>query len=103
MSVPKLTVKLRIKNGVPFAIETLTGLQFRCGICGKVYWHREELDRHLLTEQAGNIDMKKLQFPEVDKNIAVRVIYTQDIRDLTNPQYPRLAKGDKLLKIDERK
>lgn len=103
MSVPKLTVKLRIKNGVPFAIETLTGLQFRCGICGKVYWHREELDRHLLTEQAGNIDMKKLQFPELDKNIAVRVIYTQDIRDLTNPKYPRLVKGDKLLKIDERK
>jgi hypothetical protein len=98
MSVPKLTVKLRIKNKVPFAIETLTGLQFRCGVCGKVFWHRDELDRHLQNEASA--DNKKLQFPELDRNISVRVIYTQDIRDLTNPKYPRLVKGDKLLKID---
>lgn len=100
MSVPKLTVKLRIKNGVPFAIETLTGLQFRCGVCGKVYWHREELDRHLISEKSNLTDNNKLQFPELDKNISVRVIYSQDIRDLTNPKYPRLVHGDKLLKLD---
>lgn len=100
MSVPKLTVKLRIKNGVPFAIETLTGLQFRCGVCGKVYWHREELDRHLISEKSNLADNNKLQFPELDKNISVRVIYSQDIRDLTNPKYPRLVHGDKLLKLD---
>lgn len=97
MSVPKLTAKLRTKNKVPFAIETLTGIQFRCGVCGKVYWHRAELDRHLDTEKS--TDYKKFQFPELDRNISVRVIYTQDIRDLTNPKYPRLVKGDKLLKI----
>ena len=101
MSSPKLTVKLRIKNGVPFAIETLTGLQFRCGVCGKVYWHREELDRHLEMEIGSTVDYKKLNFPELDRNISVRVIYTQDIRDLTNPKYPRLVRGDKLLKIDQ--
>ncbi len=100
MSVPKLTAKLRTKNKVPFAIETLTGLQFRCGICGKVYWHREELERHLETEDSTTVDYKKLQFPELDRNISVRAIYTQDIRDLTNPKYPRLVKGDKLFKID---
>ncbi|PJA95958.1 MAG: hypothetical protein CO129_08970 [Ignavibacteriales bacterium CG_4_9_14_3_um_filter_34_10] len=94
MSVPKMTVKLRIKNGIPFAIETLTGLQFRCGVCGKVFWHRDELDRHLLHETPS--DSNKLQFPELDKNINVRAIYSQDIRDLTNPKYPRLVKGDKL-------
>lgn len=98
MSVPKVTVKLRIKNGVPFAIETLTGLQFRCGICGKVFWQREELDRHLLHEKSG--DSKKFQFPELDRNISLRVIYTQDIRDLTNPKYPRLVRGDKLFTKD---
>jgi len=100
MSVPKLTVKLRIKNGVPFAIETLTGLQFRCGICGNVYWHREELDRHLEQERGVKVDIKKLQFPELNRNISLRAIYTQDIRDLTNPKYPRLVKGDKLFTKD---
>jgi len=99
MSVPKLTAKLRIKNGVPFAIETLTGKQFRCGICGKVYFHREELDRHLKRETPP--ESNKFEFPRLDRNISVSVIYSQDIRDLTNPKYPRLARGDKLLKLDE--
>jgi uncharacterized C2H2 Zn-finger protein len=99
MSGPKLTVKLRTKSGVPFSIETLTGRQFRCGVCGNVYWYRKELDRHLEIEKS--VNYTKLQFPELDRNINVRVIYTQDIRDLTNPKYPRLVRGDKLLKIDE--
>jgi len=98
MSVPKVTVKLRIKYGIPFAIETLTGLQFRCGVCGKVFWHRDELDKHLLRETPA--DSNKLHFPELDNNISLRAIYTQDIRDLTNPKYPRLVKGDKLFKKD---
>ena len=98
MPVPKLTAKLRIKNKVPFAIETLTGQQFRCGVCGKIYYHRDELDRHLQLER--NKEVKKLQFPELDRNIRVSVIYTQDIRDLTNPRYPRLVRGDKLFKLD---
>ncbi|MEW6005288.1 MAG: hypothetical protein AB1695_08240 [Stygiobacter sp.] len=103
MSAPKLNVKLRIKNGIPFAIETLTGLQFRCGVCGKFFWYREELEKHLSTEQSSNFNYKKLAFPELDKNISVRVIYTQDIRDLTNPKYPRLVKGDKLFIKDHNK
>ena len=97
MSVPKMTAKLRIKDNVPFAIETLTGKQFRCGICGKVYWHRDEFDRHLAHEKYTGTE--KLQFPELDRNISVNVIYSQDLRDLTNPKYPRLVKGDQLLKI----
>ncbi len=99
MSCPKLTAKLRIKNGIPFAIETLTGLQFRCGVCGKVFWHREELDKHI--EKESPVDSKKYQFPELNKNLDVRAIYTQDIRDLTNPKYPRLVRGDKLLNLNQ--
>lgn len=99
MSGPKLTAKLRVKNKVPFAIETLTGQQFRCGVCGNIYYHREELDKHLEHEQ-GN-QFKKPHFPELDRNINVSVIYTQDIRDLTNPKYPRLVRGDQLLKLDQ--
>lgn len=98
MAAPKLSVKLRIKNGIPFAIETLTGLQYRCGICGKVFWQRNELERHIANESP--VDSKKYQFPEINRNISVRAIYVQDIRDLTNPKYPRLMCGDKLLKIN---
>lgn len=103
MSAPKLKVKLRIKNGVPFAIESLTGLQFRCGICGKIYWHREEFEKHIEKEDTSKVNINKLQFPEFDKNISVSVIYTQDIRDLTNPKYPRLVKGDELFKLQDNK
>lgn len=95
MAALKMTVKFRLKNKIPFSIEYLSGTQFRCGVCGKIYFSRDEIDMHLLKEKLNaNI---KLQFPELDKNLDVRVIYTQDIRDLTNPKYPRLKKGDDIL------
>lgn len=95
MSAPKLTAKFRIKDKVPFSIETLSGKIFRCGLCGIIFFSRDELEHHLPTEK-GNIK-ENLKFPELDRNISINVIYTQDIRDLTNPKYPRLTKGDKLL------
>ena len=94
MAALKMTVKFRVKNKIPFSIENLSGTQFRCGLCGKIFFSRDEIDAHLSSEKLTNYD--KLQFPELDKNISVRVIYTQDIRDLTNPKYPKLKKGDKL-------
>lgn len=96
MAALKITVKFRLKNKIPFSIEKLSGTQFRCGICGEIYFSRDEIDRHLLKEKFN--ENNKVQFPHLDKNLDVRVIYTQDIRDLTNPKYPRLKKGDKLLK-----
>ena len=96
MSAPKLTAKFRVKNNVPFSIETFSGKIFRCGVCGKIFFSREELDSHLPSEK--NKDCKELQFPDLDRNIAINIIYTQDIRDLANPKYPRLQKGDKLFK-----
>jgi hypothetical protein len=97
MSAFKLTAKLRIKDEVPFSIETLSGRQYRCGICGKIFYKRDKLDRHLQTEKGKKY--KQLLFPEINRNISVSVIYTQDIRDLTNPKYPRLTKGDMLFKL----
>lgn len=96
MSALKLTAKFRMKNQVPFSVETLSGKQFRCGVCGKVFYSREELEKHLPYEKGKNYD--NLSFPELDKNVDLRVIYTQDIRDLTNPKYPKLKKGDRLFK-----
>ncbi len=102
MAALKMTVKFRMKNKIPFSIENLSGTQFRCGVCGKIYFSREEIDRHLIKEKIS--EDAPLQFPELDKNLDVRVIYSQDIRDLTNPKFPKLKKGDKLFieKDDER-
>lgn len=98
MSAPKLTAKFREKNKVPFSIETFSGRIFRCGVCGNIFFSRDELDKHLIREK--NTTYDQLKFPELDKNLTISVIYSQDIRDLTNPKYPRLQKGDKLLKKD---
>lgn len=98
MSAPKLTAKFREKNKIPFSIETFSGRIFRCGVCGNIFFSRDELDKHLTREK--NTTSDQLKFPELDKNLTINVIYSQDIRDLTNPKYPRLQKGDKLLKKD---
>ena len=95
----KISAKFRMKNGVPFSIEKLSGTQFRCGVCGKLFFDRESLDFHLEREK---YDYKmELAFPKITGNISVKVIYTQDVRDRTNPKYPVLHKGDKLLNIDK--
>ncbi|MGQ9643804.1 MAG: TFIIB-type zinc ribbon-containing protein [Ignavibacterium sp.] len=98
MSAPKLTAKFRIKDKVPFSIETFSGKIFRCGVCGTIFFSRNELERHLPFEKNKIYD--DLKFPEIDKNLTISVIYSHDIRDLTNPKYPKLQKGDKLLKKD---
>ena len=94
MAALKITVKFRLKNKIPFSIENLSGTQFRCGVCGKIYFSRDDIDRHLLKEKLNEND--ELQFPELNRNLDVRVIYTQDLRDLTNPRYPRLKRGDNI-------
>ncbi len=96
MGAPKISAKLRVKNKIPFAIETLTGKQYRCGVCGSIFFNRNELDKHLEKEKTNKYT--KIKFPVLDKNISISVIYSQDIRDLTNSKYPRLVRGDKLLK-----
>ena len=94
MAALKMTVKFRVKNKIPFSIENLSGTQFRCGVCGKIFYTRDEIDKHLLREK---LDEKVvLQFPELDRNLDIRVIYTQDLRDLTNPRFPRLKRGDNI-------
>jgi hypothetical protein len=94
MSAPRLKAKFRMKEKVPFSIETLSGKMYRCGVCGKVFFTREELEYHIPEEK--NKKYEELQFPQLNRNISINVIYSQDIRDLTNPKFPKLQKGDKL-------
>lgn len=95
MSAPKLTAKFRVKDKVPFSIETFSGKIFRCGVCGQIFFSRDELEYHLPSEKSKVSD--QLKFPELDKNITISVIYTQNIREITNNRYPKLKNGDSIL------
>jgi hypothetical protein len=96
MSAPKITARFRLKDKVPFSIETFSGRIYRCGYCGKILYSRDELDKHISVEKDSGND--KTMFPELNKNLTISLIYTQNIKDLTNSKYPKLQKGDKLLK-----
>jgi len=96
MAAMKVTAKFRLKNGIPFSIETLSGIIFRCGICGSIFYNRKDLEKHLNKETIG--DNNELKFPELNKNIIISAIYSQGLRDVTNSKYARLKNGDKLLK-----
>jgi len=93
----KLSVKFRTKGYVPFAIEKLNGIQYRCGVCGEVFFSRSHLDKHLRREK--KVSSNKLKFPDLNKVVSVRVLYTQDLNDCINPEYPKLKRGDQIFQI----
>ena len=88
----KLSVRFREKFGTPFSIEKLSGTQFRCGICGRIFYDRKELDVHLRNEAKRNDG--KAVFPPLNKNVSVTVVYSLDVNEAVNPNRPRLNKGD---------
>jgi len=93
----KLSVRFRKKYNIPFSIEQLSGTQYRCGVCGDVFLSRPELETHLKREKS--VPGKQLKFPRLNENIDVRVLYSQDLHDRTNPEHPRLRKGDYIFHI----
>ncbi len=93
----KITVKFRIKDGKPFSIETLSGHQFRCGICGEVFFNRSDIEKHLEQETH---EAENLKFPELNKNISVSVLYTEDVKDITNPMHSRVKAGESILNLN---
>ena len=95
----KLSVRFRKKDDVPFSIEQLSGTQYRCGVCGEVFLSRPELEKHLKREKS--VPGNRLKFPRLNENIDVRVLYTQDLHDRTNPEHPRLKKGDQLFQVKD--
>ena len=86
--VPALKVKFRKRKGVPYAIERLSGTQYRCRACNKLFLEKDELDRHLEAKvDAHRIGTPSGEAPKLDENLLIKAIYVQDIIDSLKKDY----------------
>ena len=95
--VPKIHAKFRKRHGVPFAIEQLSGRQYRCRHCDEVFFSEKALDRHIrpLCRQEGQDPIKvSKKTPLPSSSVNVRALYTYDIMDKLQRQWLKLKGGD---------
>jgi len=48
--MPKIKARFRKHKNIPFAIEQLTGVQYRCRVCNHVFLDKNEFVTHLEQE-----------------------------------------------------
>lgn len=94
---PKISAKFRKRHGVPYAIEQLSGKQYRCRHCDKVFYREKELDAHL--KQVLKTDGKSgaslaETIPEINTNINVHVFYCYDLYDKMRKKWLKLKPGE---------
>jgi uncharacterized C2H2 Zn-finger protein len=95
--VPKIHAKFRRRHSVPYAIEQLSGRQFRCRHCNTIFLTEKELDRHIssLSPFADKSPAKiSTKSPKLSSSVEVRVLYTYDLLDTMKRPWLRLKKGD---------
>ncbi len=86
--VPALKVKFRKRKGVPFAVERLSGVQYRCRACNKLFLEKEDLDKHLDAKvDAHRIGTPSGEAPKLNENLLIKAIYIQDIIDSLKKDY----------------
>jgi len=96
--MPKISAKFRKRYGIPYAIEQLSGRQFRCRHCNQVFLREKELDNHIkvLLKSGDKAGLRVNHFcPKLSSNTDVRVLYTYDISDRMKRQWLKMKKGDK--------
>ena len=95
--VPKIHAKFRKRHGVPYAIEQLSGRQFRCRHCNKVFLREKEIEAHLrlvvTSDERGKAKVSP-NAPDLSSTIEVRVLYAYDIVDKMKRQWLKLKSGD---------
>jgi len=95
--VPKIHAKFRKRHGVPYAIEQLSGRQFRCRHCNEIFFSDKELDRHISSvRDAEGKSSRRLSpaTPALSSSISVNVLYTYDILDKMKKKWLRLKIGE---------
>jgi len=95
--VPRIHAKYRKRHGVPYAIEQLSGRQFRCRHCNEVFVYEKDLDAHVRelvrTDEKNRLRVNST-VPALSTSAHVRVLYTYDIMDKMKRQWLKLKRGD---------
>ena len=95
--VPRINAKFRKRNGVPYAIEQLSGRQFRCRHCNEVFLTERELDSHVRRVLDGDKKPKGKvckEAPGLSSSVNVRALYVYDIMDKMKKKWLKLKSGD---------
>jgi hypothetical protein len=95
--LPKIQARFRKRQGVPYAIEQLSGRQFRCRHCNQVFFEEKDLDRHIqhiLNQERVHSLKVSAAVPELSNSIEVRLLYTYDLMDKMKKKWLRLKRGD---------
>jgi hypothetical protein len=77
--VPRISVRRQNRFGIAVAIERFRGRQYRCLVCGTVFYELDELDAHVRRDEAPGSDSPDL--PRFDEPLLIRIFYSKDIRE----------------------
>ena len=95
--LPKIHARFRKRHGVPYAIEQLSGKQFRCRHCNEVYFSEKELVRHLANVRDSGTPSKirvSPASPALSSSVSLTVLYTYDILDKMKRKWLKLKTGE---------
>jgi hypothetical protein len=95
--LPKIHAKFRKRHGVPYAIEQLSGRQFRCRHCNEVYYSEKQLLRHIsaVGDSQGKSNHRATPAsPALSSSISLTVLYTYDILDKMKKKWLKLKPGE---------
>lgn len=92
--MPKVKAQFRRYKDIPFSIEKLSGVQYRCRVCNKIFLEKKELMSHLESErQNPNKSIAHPERPKPGQMVIVSALYTQDVQDLLRNEFLKLAQN----------
>ena len=92
---PALKVKFRKRKGVPFAVERLSGVQYRCRACNQLFLEKKDLDAHLEAKiENHRFGKSSDEAPEIGRNLTVKVIYILDLLDSLKKEYMKNGRDE---------
>lgn len=95
--LPLIHARFRRRNGVPYAVEQLSGRQFRCRHCNQIFFKERELDRHIdsLARASKRRSTRILAAcPKLSSVCTQNILYTYDFKDHLQRPWLKLKKGE---------